>query len=74
MQFKLKLEDQTIIVAAWYGQGKLLIEIREHRNKGVGGEVDRIKLFKAWGQKAKQMSKNHMFLGDINIYMIECSE
>ena len=41
------------------------------RTKGVDGEAERIKLFEGQVRKAKQMSRNLMFLGDMNIGMLE---
>ena len=71
MWFKLRLDDQTIILSAWYRQWQLPIEIRNARTLGVDGQVERIKIFQKQVKEARKISQNVMILGDINIDMLE---
>ena len=69
--FKMRLDDQTVVLAACYRQWRLPIKIRNQRTGGVDGEVERFKTFQTQVKKAKQISRNLMLLGDISIDILE---
>ena len=71
MWFKLRLDDQTIILSTWYRQWQLPIEIRSARTQGIDGQVERIKIFQKQVKEARKISQNMMILGDTNIDMLE---
>ena len=71
MWFKMCLDDQTIVLAAWYRQWQLPIEIRHLRTDGVNCQVERFREFQSQVNKVKNISRNIMILGDINIDMLK---
>ena len=65
---------QNIVLAAWYRQWQLPMDIRHLKTDGVEGQVERFREFQSQVRRAKKFSNNVMILGDINIDMLETND
>ena len=59
MQFKIKTEDKTFVLAAWYRQWEHPEIIKHQYTDGVNGEVERLESFKRQIKKAKKYIWQH---------------